>query len=410
MKKITGRKLFKVVAVGLLVGLVIVSALPRKVLAQKTEITMGYTVSHSGPYSMGSITLHRNNYEMWAEQVNAKGGILVKTIGRKLPIKLVSYDDRSDVETAVRMYEKLITSDKVDLVLPAWGSAMHFAIAPIANKYKYPFIGTSFTSLRFKEMPLPYFYLITQMSDASNGAVLDLLKDLRKKGKVEKIAVLYVGDLYGIEQAATIVPLLPVEGFEIADVKSYTLGTKDLSSVLKVIKAKGVDAVTAFTYPADSMLITSQSMEIGFNPSVMYIGVGAIFSTYKDRFGKASDGIMGTGGWNRKVPYPGAKEYYDNYLKKWKVEPDHGGGPSTYASLQVLEQAIEKAGTLDRETLKKVLDTEKFETMTGPTKFTDRYNSELPGMVLQWQKGIYEIIWPKDRATAEPFFPKPAWP
>lgn len=404
-KKITRRLFLTVVGVGVLVVL----ALPSAVLAQKTEITMGFTLSHSGPYAIGSMTMHKNNYELWAEEVNAKGGILVKELGRKLPVKLVGYDDRSDIETAVRMYEKLMTTDKVDLILPPWGTAMHFAVFPIATKYRYPLIGTSATSMKFKEMVTPYFFHVSPQPDGMNRALVDLLKHLKGKGKLEKIAVLYVGDLFGIENSAATIPLLPVEGFEVADVTSYPLGTKDLSQVLKVIKAKGVDAVVAHAYPPDGMLLTGQSMGIGFNPSVMYVGVVAALPFYYKEFGKATDGIMGPGSWNRKVPYPGAKEYYENHVKKWKVEPDHWGGTLNYASLQIVEQAIAKAGSLDREKLRKVLDAEKFETIVGPVKFTNQFNLELPGMVQQWQGGIYEIIWPQERATAEPIFPKSAW-
>jgi branched-chain amino acid transport system substrate-binding protein len=356
------------------------------------------------------MSMHKNNYELWAEQVNAEGGIFVKDLERKLPVKLVGYDDRSDIETAVRLYEKLMTSDKVDLVLPPWGTAMHFAVGPIANKYKYPLISTSATSMKFKEMNTPYFFHISRQPDGMNEALVDLLKYLREKGDLKKVAVLYVGDLFGIENSAAITPLLPVEGFEVADVKSYSLGTKDLSQVLKAQKAKEVDAVVAHAYPPDGMLITGQSMGIGFNPSVMYAGVVAALPFYYKQFGKATDGIMGPGSWNNKVPYKGAKEYFDAYLKKWKLPPDHWGGNLNYTSLQIIEQAIEKAGSLDREKIRNVLDTERFETIIGPVKFTNRFNTELPGMVQQWQNGIYEIIWPRDRATAEVIFPKPPWP
>ncbi len=405
-KRITGRLILMVTAIGVLVAL----ALPGNVLAQKKEITLGFTASYSGPYSMGSMSMHRNNYELWAEKLNAEGGLFVKDLGRKLPLKLVGYDDRSDIETAVRLYEKLMTTDKVDLLLTPWGSAMNFAVFPIANKYKYPIITSTLTSMKLKEIDAPYMFVNGQQPDSYNIALVDLFKYLREKGELKKVAVLYVGDLFGIEQSAAIIPLLPKEGFELVEKKSYSLGTKDLTQVLKGLKAKGVDAVVAHAYPPDGMMITGQSMGIGFSPRVLSMGVVAALPFFNKQFGKATDGIMGPGAWNRKVPFAGAKEYSDDYLKKWKMPPDHWGGPITYANLEILEQAIEKAGSLDREKIRKVLNTEKFETIIGPARFQNRFNVDLPGMVQQWQNGIYEIIWPRDRATAEPIFPKPAWP
>ena len=73
-------------------------------------------------------------------------------------IEFVTIDDRSEIETAVRFYEKLATDDKVDLLLPPWGSAMNFAIAPVADKYGYPMIGPTAISGKLKELALPYFY------------------------------------------------------------------------------------------------------------------------------------------------------------------------------------------------------------------------------------------------------------
>ena len=91
-----------------------------------------------GPWTGGAQVSQEPNYLLWAEQQNAAGGLNVK--GTKRQIELISSDDRSDVETCVRTYEKLMGSDKVDLVLPPWGSNANFAVAPLANRFGYPFL------------------------------------------------------------------------------------------------------------------------------------------------------------------------------------------------------------------------------------------------------------------------------
>ena len=77
-----------------------------------------------------------NTYELWREQVNARGGMDVG--GTKRKVEFVIYDDQSKPEQAVRIYEKLITDDKVDLLLAPWGTPFHIAIAPVLEKYKLP--------------------------------------------------------------------------------------------------------------------------------------------------------------------------------------------------------------------------------------------------------------------------------
>ncbi len=111
-------------------------ALPSLARAQGAPVRIGYTMSRTGPWTGGAQTSQEPGYLLWAEQVNAAGGLNVK--GSKRPIELVSSDDRSDMETVVRTYEKLMGSDKVDLVLPPWGSGANFAVAPIANRFVAP--------------------------------------------------------------------------------------------------------------------------------------------------------------------------------------------------------------------------------------------------------------------------------
>ena len=130
---------------------------PVRAWGQPKPVRIGYTLSATGPYAVGAGITQAPNYTLWQEQVNARGGLAVAGSGRR-PVELVSIDDRSEIETAVRFYEKLATDDKVDLMLPPWGSAMNFAIAPVASKHGYPLIGPTAISAKFKELAIPYFY------------------------------------------------------------------------------------------------------------------------------------------------------------------------------------------------------------------------------------------------------------
>ena len=119
---------------------------------------------------------------------------------------------------------------------------------------------------------------------------------------------------------------------------------------------------------------------------------------------------MGPGVWNPKLPFPGAKVYFGRHVKRWNTEPDRWGSAFAYASLQVLEQAVEMAGTLDRAKIRGVIAKEKFSTVVGPVKFEGGFNIYSPGEIGQWQKGEFEIVASKEKRTAAPIFPKPAWP
>ena len=113
--------------------------------SEKTEILVGAVTQATGKFSTEGNENH-NGMVLWIDDVNAKGGIFVKDIGKKLPARLMTYDDRSDTSTCVKLYERLITVDKVDLLLPPWGSANHFAVTAVNEKHKFPLVMGSFNN------------------------------------------------------------------------------------------------------------------------------------------------------------------------------------------------------------------------------------------------------------------------
>ncbi len=383
-----------------------VSVVPARARAQGKPIRIGYTMSATGPYSVGASVTQAPNYALWQEQVNGRGGLDVKGEGRRA-VEYVSIDDRSEIETAVRFYEKLATDDKVDLLLPPWGSAMNFAIAPVATKYGYPMIGPTAISGKFKELALPSFYTMLVQPEPQMQAVAAMLKDLRDQGKIKKVAVAYVNDLFGIELNAATGPAFKAAGLDVVDTKSYPLGAKDLAPVLRAFKAAGADAVIGLTYPPDNILLTSQAKEVDYNPAVYFTGVGTAFPFYRDRF-KGAEGVMGIAGWNPKVKFAGAKEYFDAHMKKFQKEPDRWASAFAYGSLQILERCAGEVG-LDHAKIKAMLDATEFQTVAGPIKFAKGENVATPGMVGQWQKNEFELIWPKGSATGAGVVPKPGW-
>src|SRR3990172_4375791 len=389
-------------------GTAALAGLRGKAWGQAKPVRIGYTLSATGPYAPGAQYSQATNYALWAEQVNAKGGLMVKGEGRR-PIEFVSIDDRSEIETAVRSYEKLMTEDKVDLILPPWGTAMHFAVAPVANKYGYPMIGPTVGSAKLEEFHFPYFYVILQQLDALVQAVAGFMKDQKAQGRISKVGLAYINDLFGIEMYNALTPLLKDAGLSPVIVKSYPLGVKDLAPILKEVKAAGVDAFIGLSYPPDNILMTGQAKEVDYNPRVYFTAVGTAFFFYRDRF-KGAEGITGFAGWNPKVKTPGSKDYYEAYVKKFpKTEPDRWGGAVVMSMLQIIEKCVAEVG-LDRKRIKEMLDSQEFTgLLLGSVKFTRGLNKSTPGMIGQWQKGEFEIVWPRDRATGTAMVPKPGW-
>ncbi|MCD6732389.1 MAG: amino acid ABC transporter substrate-binding protein [Burkholderiaceae bacterium] len=376
--------------------------MPAVTRAQSAPVRIGYAIARTGPWAGGAQVSQEPNFLMWAEQQNAAGGLDVKGVRRK--IELIGYDDRSEIETCIRTYEKLMGSDKVDLILPPWGSNANFALAPLANRFGYPMLAPTALSRKLIDMRLPYFFSLLQQPDRMMGALVDMLV----ANNVKSIAILYMDDLFGLENFAALNGALKKTSIQVVERKGYPLGVKDLSPVLRTIKDQDPDAFIGITYPPDTILASKQSKEIGFNPKIFYASVGTAFQLYRNVIGAAAEGVTGMGSWNSKTT-PGAKAYFDAHKARFGgKEPDRWASGHCWAGLEILTQAVAKVG-LDRKAIRDYVARNEHKTIVGPIRFEGSENISTPGTVSQWQKGEFEVVWPRSVATSQLVMPKPAW-
>lgn len=393
------------VAVVFLVGVCATNSLA------KDKIVVGMARPISGWMAVIGDSAFRPVYETWVKEVNAKGGIYVKEYGKKLPIELLIYDDKSDVGTMTRLTEKLIVQDKVDFLWPACGTAFVFAQAPIANKHGYILLTAEGGATQIKEMlrSLPYVFVGLSFSDWYQLPVFAEL--LGEKG-AKTAYIMYVGDLFGIEYSGVAGIEFPKHGIDIVGISSIPPGTKDLSPIIKKAKASNADVFCCFGYPDQVLPATGTSIALGFNPKAWIGGPGANFGFYHTTFGPAVEGVMGFTSFSPKQS-AAAKELADKlYAGKPEEIQDLWGHPLYWASLEFWKQAIEKAGTLDQKVIRDIMATQKFKTVLGPTWFENGLLAKEchTGEIGQWQKGIFEVVGPKKHATAKFVYPKPPWP
>lgn len=378
-------------------------------------IRIGYAISLTGPYSAGAATSVIPNYKLWEKEVNEKGGIYLSEFDKRVPIMLIEYDDKSEIETAIKLVEKLILEDKVDLLLHPWGTAMNIAVAPLVNKYNYPIICNTAASIKLREVAstIPYFFSMLNNPDDTMKEFVQFLVHQYEKGEIgNNVAVLFVGDFFGIEGAGVLAPELVMHGFKLVHYESYPLGSTKFSPLLKEVKGKNPDVFISISYPEDTFMIVEQSKLLDFNPLIFYSAVGTAFPYFRDTFGADTvEGIMGHGVWNPNLPYEGGREYFENHKAFLNREPDRWASAFGYASLQILEQAIEIVGSINRQEIRDVIAENEFDTIIGKVRFHNQFNVQFPGVFGQWQKGEFELVWPPDNAAASsPIVPKPPWP
>jgi branched-chain amino acid transport system substrate-binding protein len=374
------------------------------------SIRMGYAISLTGPGALGAEITLLTHYRLWIKEVNAGGGIMLSSIGKRVPIEVIEYDDHSNLDDAVKAVEQLITQDKVDFILAPWGTGLNLAVAPLLNRGGYPDLVVTSTSDEAPEFAKRWpnsFWFLGTGTEASQ-AFVDTVSKLRAEGKVGgRIAMLSVADQFGIGLAKSARRVLKKNGFELVYDRSYPVEARGMRQIMTEVKQLNPDIFIAFSYPPDTMAITEQARALNFNPKVFYTAVGTAFPMYKQRFGSDVEGVMGIGGWNPNAPE--SKAYFMRHVAATGQEPDRWASPMTYASLQMLQQAIERVGKIDRAAVIKELQTGTFQTIVGPIKLKNNLYMET-WYLGQWQNGEYYGIAPATLPGAHQImFPKPAW-
>ncbi len=374
------------------------------------SIRIGYAISLTGPGALGATVTQLYNYRLWVKEVNAAGGIMLSSIGKRVPIEVIEYDDHSNLDDVMKAEERLITHDKVDFILPPWGTEFNAATAPLLSRGGYPDLVVTATNDRVPEFakrwPSSFWFLGTATGAAD--AIIDTVGKLRAEGQVgRKLAMLSVADEFGIGLAKAARRLLRKRGFELVYDRSYPVELQDMRPMMTEVKQSNPDVFIAFSYPPDTIAITEQARALSFNPKIFYTAVGTAFPVYKQRFGADVEGVMGIGGWNPDAP--GAKDYFKRHVAATGQEPDRWASPIVYASLQMLQQAIERVGKIDRAAVIKELQTGTFQTIVGPIKLKDNQYTET-WYLGQWQNGEYYGVAPATLPGAHQIiFPKPAW-
>jgi branched-chain amino acid transport system substrate-binding protein len=301
------------------------------------------------------------------------------------------------------LLERLITVDKVDIVLPPWGTGPNLQAAPIFAKHGYPQLMGTAGSDKLEEFVKKFptmFWLLAKPSDQIKSLV-DLMSDLKAKGQIkDTVAVFVVQHPFGLEYSASLKPALSAAGFKIVYDTVYPFPPTDLSAQVKAAKAANPDTLIALSYPPDTFMLTEQAIANDFTPKLKFLGVGVAFPSFKAKFGDKIEGILGLGGWDPTGP--GMKEYFERHKAVNKgAEPDRWASSVTYAGLQVLQQAIERVGEIDRAKILEELKKGTFDTVTGPVTLAG--NRDVSAWHFgQWQGGEFYGVAPKRSGARAP--------
>jgi branched-chain amino acid transport system substrate-binding protein len=356
-------------------------------------IKIGLTLGLTGKYAEMS-DMQMKGFRLWETDINSRGGIL----GRK--VKLFIYDDKSEPLTARSLYERLILKDKVDLVLGPYSSEITESILPVTEQYGYPVLitGASADSLWQKG----YKYAFGVYTSASRYAV-GFLEFLVKKDLTD-IAIVHADDAFSKSIADGTKKWAERFGLNVVLYEGFKKGAKNLDDIAIKAKASKAQVLIVCGHFDESVNMRLALKNIGWHPMVYYASVGPALQKFYDKLKEDAEDVFSSSQWEPQSPFPKSKDFYNKFKKAYKEEPSYHAGVA-YAGGQILEDVIKKARGIDREKIREILSAADTMSVIG------RYGVDRTGMqirhfniIIQWQKGKKEIVWPDEIRTAKPIF------
>ena len=377
-------------------------------LASAAEmLRIGAVAPKTGPLAAGSAITHWPNVKLWSTQVNERGGIKMPD-GTRRKVKIIEYDDRTNPGETIKAVTRLATQDNAHFIIAPYGTGLNLAVAPVFAKFGYPQITTTSITDKIPSLTKRYpgiFFTLGNTTSFANS-VAKILSKMRSQGKIgNRIAMVNVADAFGIELAESARPIFKKSGFNIVFDKSYPLGTQDLSPVMKGAKASNPDAFIAWSYPPDTFALTGQAKIENLQVKAFYTAVATGFPVYGQKFGKSIENVLGAGGVNPDTP--AFRAYAKAHKKVTGKDADYWASPVVYASLQVLEQAIEAKGT-DRKAVTQYIKDATFKTVMGPWKFKNQVIENF-WTVGQWQNGKFYGVASTGMPGEKPVSVKTGW-
>jgi len=323
---------------------------------------------------------------------------------KNIDVDLIKEDDTGKPEKALSAFEKLATRDNVAGVVGPYTSACANAVASRADQYKVPLLVPVAAKEEITQKGFKYVFRLNAPADVYSSVLMDATMAL---GKPQTIAYVYANTDFGISTVKTAKEYAKKLGIkELADEK-YAKGAPDFRSTLSKIKSLNPDLVFMVSYEVDAITLMRQSKEIGLTPKA-FLGAGAGFTTAQFLQQKEiSNLVFSSTQWTEDVNWPGAKDFYNLYKKKFGKEPSYHAACAYEAMRIMAETAAANGG--DRDKTRGGLRSGSWKGIMGDVKFIDYdkfTNQNRHAMLVQQiQNGQYETVFPSQYATKKAVYP-----
>ena len=360
-------------------------------------IVIGFSISLTGEVSDPAQYL-KQGYDLWAKDINAKGGLM----GRQVQFKY--YDDQSDPQVSAKLYERLITQDKVDLIISPYGSAVTSAASTVAEKYKMVMMAIASTPA-LAQRGYQYIFLTPASSrDYYHGAI-----DIAQKMGYKTLAMIGEDSDYPREALPGTAEYAQSKGIKVVYQDLYPPKTTDFTSYIAHVKDAKPDVFLNAGFPPEDLGVIHDLKGQDVNIPQLILGIGASLPIWAKNAGADGNYVLSATQWETSVNTPGNKQFVAEFEQTYGREPDYHAAQA-YGACQLLAMAVAKAGGLDQQKIREAVLGLDVMTVFNRFKVTPQ-GAQIGARLFttQWLNGKKEIVYPPADATGKYVLPVPPW-
>ena len=371
-------------------------------------IVLGTAMSLTGKYAREG-KFYADGYNITIDAINKAGG--VKVGGKSYKLELKMYDDQSDPNLCVRLYTRLVTSDKVNLLLGPYSSGIVIPASSVSEKYEIPMIqgggasGQIFSrgyKYIFGTLPKAEFYFQSAVEAA-----------VKMTPPVKTAALLYSNEAFDRSVGEGTREWLKEQKIEKVYDEEYQPATQDFTSILAVVKSKNPDLVLLAGHTENSLNFIRQAQASDISPKMWVFTVGPPTADFRKVLGKTAEYAYGVTPWLEDMDVGGeifasAREFGKQFQARFGYEADYHVAAGAAAVL-AYKFAIEKANSLDPKKMRDAIANLDVDTLYGRVKFEPTGQIALSQVLIQIQEGKVVPVYASGKFVGKPAYPMPSW-
>jgi branched-chain amino acid transport system substrate-binding protein len=367
-------------------------------------LTIGMSLPMTGPVADVSKS-GLQGYQLWASQLNAAGGLL----GRK--IKLDVLDNGFDPNQTATDYTRLISQDKVNLLLGTFSSLLNAPASAIAARQGMLYVEPSGGAASlFTRGFTNLFFAQPGTTTSEPDRFVAWITSLPASQRPATAAYVTQDDPSASPAVAVFRTRLRALGIKTVYNQTYAPGTMNFDSIAAAVARARPQLVIQGAVADDGAQFVRSLEKLNFSPKILFQTNAPADAAYPGAVGNQNvNGVFTAEAWSAQAKYPGNAAFVAAYTKKFGAAPTEDAANS-YTAGQVLAAAVKAVGRIDQKALAAWLHAHTVNTIVGPLKWNPAGDPEGSLRLAQWQDGKLQIVAPSSAATTRHIVnPKPGW-